>query len=137
LNERLLAYLTDVDHRDHSALVAVKPNDGRVIAVARYVRRSDLVGTADIAVTVVDEWQGRGLGREMLSVLIGRATQAGFERLSASVVATNRPMLGLLSSHGFLTMGIDTRAGVVDLELGLAAAALVRGGGAPVAGVRP
>jgi len=121
LNDRLLAYLTEVDHRDHSALIASETDDDRVIAVARYVRRCDLAATAEIAVTVVDEWQGRGVGREMLSLLIEQATHRRFECLTASVLATNRPMLGLLRSHGFLAVGIDSRAGVVDLELGLAA----------------
>jgi RimJ/RimL family protein N-acetyltransferase len=116
LTDHVLAYLTEVDHRDHSALIAFEPNRGRVIAVARYARRADLEATADIAVTVVDEWQGRGVGREMLSLLIARATHAGFECLSASVLATNRPMLGLLAWHGFLTARVEM--GVVELELG-------------------
>jgi RimJ/RimL family protein N-acetyltransferase len=119
LNDRLLAYLTEVDHRDHSALIAFEPDDGRVIAVARYVRRGDLEASADIAVIVVDEWQGRGVGRELLSLLIERATHSGFECLSASVLATNRPMLGLLRSHGFLVTCVDASLGVVDLELGV------------------
>jgi GNAT superfamily N-acetyltransferase len=121
LNDRVLTYLTEVDHRHHSALVALEPHDARVIAVARYVRRADLAGSADIAVTVVDEWQGRGVGRALLSLLVERATQAGFQRLTASVLATNRPMLGLLCSHGFVTTCVDNRVGVVDLELGLGA----------------
>jgi RimJ/RimL family protein N-acetyltransferase len=126
LNDRVLTYLTEVDHRNHSALIALEPHERRVIAVARYVRHPDAAGSAEIAVTVVDEWQGRGVGRVMLSLLIERATHAGFESLSASVLATNRPMLVLLRSHGFLTTCVDACGGVVELERGLATTGMGR-----------
>ena len=59
-----LRYLTEVDGRDHVALVAEYPVDPirRLIAVARFVRLHDDPEAAEIAVTVADEWQGRGLG---------------------------------------------------------------------------
>ena len=59
-----LRYLTEVDGRDHVALVAENPcaPTRRLVAVARFVRNNEEPDTAEIAVTVGDSFQGRGLG---------------------------------------------------------------------------
>jgi len=67
-----LRYLTEIDHRDHEALGALDATDGRGVGVARYVRSAEDPSAAEIAVTVVDEWQGRGLGRELVGQLAER-----------------------------------------------------------------
>jgi len=55
-----LRYFTDVDHHDHEALGALNHADGRGVGIARYVRDADDPQAAEIAVTVIDDWQGRG-----------------------------------------------------------------------------
>ena len=40
LSESQLRYLTDVDHRDHEALIAIAPESDDAVAVARFVRTS-------------------------------------------------------------------------------------------------
>src|SRR5919204_4159967 len=59
LGERDVKYLTEVDHHDHEAIVA-HTLDGEALGVARYVRTEG--DTAEAAVSVADEWQGRGVG---------------------------------------------------------------------------
>ena len=61
-----LRYFTDVDHHDHEALGALDHTDGRGVGIARYVRDADDPQAAEIAVTIVDDWQGRGLATELL-----------------------------------------------------------------------
>jgi RimJ/RimL family protein N-acetyltransferase len=78
-----LRYLTDIDHHDHEALGAVDHADGRGVGVARYVRSADDPQAADIPVTVVDEWQGRGLGTELVARLSDRARAEGIRRFTA------------------------------------------------------
>jgi hypothetical protein len=51
-------------------------------------------------VTVVDAWQGRGLGSALLARLSERALEAGIEYFTAEVLAENRTMLALLPSLG-------------------------------------
>src|SRR3954464_6303165 len=51
-----LRYLTDVDHHNHEALVAVRRFGGRGIAVARFIRDPRDRDAAELAVTVADEW---------------------------------------------------------------------------------
>jgi RimJ/RimL family protein N-acetyltransferase len=91
-----LRYLTDVDHHDHEALGALNHADGRGVGVARYVRDTDDPHAAEIAVTIVDDWQGRGLGTELLTRLSGRARAAGICRFTALVAEDNVAMAGLL-----------------------------------------
>jgi RimJ/RimL family protein N-acetyltransferase len=91
-----LRYFTDVDHHDHEALGALDHAGGRGVGVARYVRDADDPYAAEIAVTVVDDWQGRGLGAELLAQLSGRARAEGIRRFTALVSADNPAMTALL-----------------------------------------
>ena len=75
-----LRYFTDIDHYDHEALGAVDRANGRGVGVARYVRSAQDARSAEIAVTVVDEWQGRGLGTELLAQLSERARDEDIRR---------------------------------------------------------
>jgi GNAT superfamily N-acetyltransferase len=61
LTESELAYLTELDHTGHEALVAVAET-GEIVGVARYVRDPEDRERAEAAVTVLDDWQGRGVG---------------------------------------------------------------------------
>jgi RimJ/RimL family protein N-acetyltransferase len=91
-----LRYFTDVDHHDHEALGALDHGDGRGVGIARYVRDAEDPQAAEIAVTIVDDWQGRGLGTELLAQLSDRARQEGIRRFTALVAADNAAMASLL-----------------------------------------
>jgi EmrB/QacA subfamily drug resistance transporter len=110
-------YFTDVDHRNHEALGAVSRSDGRGVGVARYVRDSDDRQAAELAVTVVDDWQGRGLGAELLAQLSDRARQEGIRRFTALAAADNAAVAGLLRSMGAELVGYGP--GTVDYEISL------------------
>ena len=95
----LVEYLTNVDHRDHEALVALD-DDGAIVAEARYIRSPDLPADAELAVTVVDDWQSDGLGTALVTRLIERARNAGIDRLTGDVLWENRRMIALLHDFG-------------------------------------
>ena len=116
-----LRYFTDIDHHDHEALGALDYTDGRGVGVARYVRDAQDPQAAEVAVTIVDDWQGRGLGTELLARLSDRARQAGIRRFTGLVAEDNKAMAGLL---GNLSAEIVGRApGTVEYEIALAPAA--------------
>ena len=94
-----LRYLTCIDHHNHEALGALSP-DGRGIGVARYIRDSEDPSRAEVAVTVVDEWHGRGLGTKLLELLSDRARAEGVERFTATVASDNMASSRLLRSAG-------------------------------------
>ena len=95
-----LRYLTDVDHHDHEALAALDRHGGHGVGIARYVRDADDPQAAEIAVTIVDDWQGRGLGTELLARLSDRARQEGICRITALTAADNVAVAALLRNAG-------------------------------------
>jgi GNAT superfamily N-acetyltransferase len=113
-----LRYLTEVDHHAHEALVAIEPGTGQGLGVARFIRSPEDAAVAEVAVTVVDDWQGRGLGTALLHELAARARAEGVERFSALVLAENEPMLAILRAGGDVHV---TRRdhGVVELVMDL------------------
>jgi len=95
-----LHYLADVDHHDHEALGALDRAGGHGVGIARYIRDADDPQAAEIAVTIVDDWQGRGLGTELLAQLSDRARQEGIRRFTALTDAENVAVGALLRNTG-------------------------------------
>lgn len=102
LTSRQLDYLTQVDHRDHEALVAIDPESGRLVGVARYARTAP--GEAEPAVVVADDWQGRGIASKLLDRLVERALDEGVERFVAPVLASNAQAIHVLRRLGDTTV---------------------------------
>ena len=88
-----LVWLAAVDHDSRDALVALDGDE--IVAVARYDSRPG-GSTAEIAVTVEDAWQHRGIGGRLTKRLAGRAADHGIESFVATMLPDNRPALGLL-----------------------------------------
>jgi RimJ/RimL family protein N-acetyltransferase len=112
-----LRFYADVDHHDHEALVALDPASGRGAGVARYVRDADDPLAAEIALTIADDWQGRGLGTELLARLSHRARQEGICRFTGVVSSGNVPMGMLMRSVG--AVETDRSFGTVEYEITL------------------
>lgn len=119
LSSRNLTYLTALDHERHEALVAIDRHTHDGVAVARYVRTGDTPPTAEIAVTVNDVWQGRGVGTALLRELAVRARAYGIVRFSGLILVENTPMLKLMLSLGEVisrTVDADTVELVVQID---------------------
>ena len=112
-----LSYFTDLDHHDHEALGALDNGDGRGVGIARFVRKADDPHAADVAVTIVDDWQGRGLGSELLARLSDRARQEGILRFTALVAAENAAVAVLLSKACASLVHRDSRS--LEYEIAL------------------
>jgi protein lysine acetyltransferase len=85
-----LRYLTEVDGRDHIALVAVDDEEPeRLVGVARCVRSKEDAATAEMAIVVDDAWQGYGVGRILAEALARAAAAVGVRRFSAVILADN------------------------------------------------
>jgi len=112
-----LRYFTDVDHHDHEALGALDHTGGRGVGIARYVRDTTDPQSAEIAVTVVDDWQGRGLGTELLAQLSGRARAEGIHRFTALASADNKVVAALLRSASADV--VHREHGTVEYEIAL------------------
>ena len=114
-----LRYFTDVDHHDHEALVAVHRLDSRGLGVARYIRHRNDPRAADVAVTVIDEWHGRGLGTRLVTRLMERARCEGVSSFTAVVASDNSRARRLLRAVGPAPMLLGYDDGVAEYEVDL------------------
>jgi acetyl coenzyme A synthetase (ADP forming)-like protein len=117
-----LERLTAVDYNERMALVAVLGDD--ILAVARY-DRLNVPTDAEVAFTVQDDQQGRGLATVMLEHLAGIARQQGISRFVASTLPQNRKMLDVFRYAGF-EVDRQFAEGIVDLTFPIAATELSR-----------
>jgi nucleotide-binding universal stress UspA family protein/RimJ/RimL family protein N-acetyltransferase len=115
LSGRELDYLTQVDHRDHEALVAFDAETRTGIGVARFVRTAP--GVAEPAVVVVDDWQGRGVGTQLVRALAARALEEGVTRFEAPVLANNPEALRMFEQLGETTARRTGREVQLSIEL--------------------
>ncbi|HEV3103473.1 MAG TPA: GNAT family N-acetyltransferase [Candidatus Dormibacteraeota bacterium] len=120
LPDALAHRLAVVDYNDRFALVATTHKPGakeRIVGVARYDR---VVGTdvAETAVAVVDEFQRRGMGSALLTILTKVALQHGIKTFTLIVLPENQQMLGLLRRMGWIHHAKLT-GGVYDISFDL------------------
>jgi RimJ/RimL family protein N-acetyltransferase len=117
--EREIAFFVNVDFTSHVALVAVVKHDHggeKIVGGGRYVMLQP--GRAEAAFTVVDQFQGRGLGTVLLRHLAAVAGEAGIHELVAEVLPDNTPMLEVFEHSGF-PMTSRREHGVVHVALRL------------------
>jgi RimJ/RimL family protein N-acetyltransferase len=115
-----LRYLTEVDGRDHVALVAVeREHPSHIVAVGRFVRDAAHPDTAEFAIVVGDPYQRQGLGRALGRTLAAEAHARGIHRFTATVLAENDGVQKLIASIGehleYVSNGDGSRDIVADL----------------------
>ena len=107
---------TNVDHSDRVAFVAVYRD--QILGVGRFDRLDDK-RLAEVAFTVRDDHQGRGIGAVLLEHLAAAARELGVERFVAEVLPTNQKMLGTFEAAGY-TPRRSYEDGFIELEFGVA-----------------
>ena len=106
LSPQLLDRFTQVDFPQEMAFIATVQTEGaeEEIGVARYAP-GNAEGTAEFAVVVGDDWQGLGIGRELMRHLLVVAEDAGFERIEGAVLKANSHMIHFCKELGFTVSG--------------------------------
>ncbi len=101
LTSSLLEFLMKVDDDDHFALVATTEEGDApaVVGVSRFARLDD-PEAAEAAVTVIDEYQGRGAGAFLLDAIVLAARQRGVRRFEGLVLADNSASKAILAHAG-------------------------------------
>jgi protein lysine acetyltransferase len=97
----LMDYLAEVDYVDHFVWV-MTDHDGNPVADARFVRDDHDPEVAEIAFTVADAYQGRGIGSFLIAALSVAARVAGVERFSGRMLADNVAMRTIMDHYGAL-----------------------------------
>ena len=103
LTDAELHQFCDIDYlRDMAFVATVDDDDGsRIVGVARYAEGEPGAGS-EIAVTVADNWQNKGLGSALLRHLIQYASELGITRLYSIDAAENGHMRELARDFGFV-----------------------------------
>jgi len=94
-----------VDYTRNMVILAVvedkgEPEQETVVGVGQYSLNPDM-HTAEVALVVRDDFQGKGVGSELLHRLTYLAKRQGLLGFSAEVLVTNRPMMALFEGMGF------------------------------------
>jgi GNAT superfamily N-acetyltransferase len=121
LSPATLRYLTCVDGRNHVALVALTHGPGsnveRGLGIARFIRTADDPKVAEVAITVIDDAQRKGLGL-ILGVALGRAAlERGITRFRGEVLTDNQPVRQLLDEVGATIRHAEGGAVVFEVDL--------------------
>ncbi|MCW2530109.1 MAG: GCN5-related N-acetyltransferase [Pseudonocardiales bacterium] len=104
LSENLLVTLVDhVDGIHHIALGAFIGDEP--VAIGRLVRSDDHAGSAELAVSVRDEWHGRGVATLLTAELLGLAPEV--RQITALVAAENRASFALMEKLGAVSLSCD------------------------------
>lgn len=99
LTPAMLHYLTVVDGVDHVAFVALSEDD-ELVGVGRWVRDRVEPEAAEVALTIADGWQRRGLGRLLLDELVDAAGARSVSRFVAHTLRNNAGIRRLLHAYG-------------------------------------
>jgi RimJ/RimL family protein N-acetyltransferase len=112
------AFFLNVSFTDHVALVATVQQSGRaeIVGGARYVVAEP--GIAEVAFTVIDEFQGKGVGSALMRHLVSLARRASLKQLIADVLPENTAMINILRKSGLPTT-ISRAKGVIHVRLDL------------------
>jgi acetyltransferase len=103
LTPMMLARFTQIDYDREMALVAVIKEhtaEARILGVARYVSNPDKQ-SCEFALTVADEWQKKGIGRQLMHRLMAVARDRGIEIMEGEILSNNSKMLRLCERLGF------------------------------------
>ncbi len=103
LTQAMLVRFTQIDYDREMALVAVREDeDGHEVqvAVARYTVDPDQDG-CEFALTVADDWQGRGVGSRLMQELMEVARSRSLSVIHGEVLADNHSMMSLMQRLDF------------------------------------
>ena len=95
-----LTYLCDIDQETHFAIGAILEGGGGA-GIARFIRLPFQLGepvTAEAAIAVADELQGKGLGKLLLLRLCAAAAERDIEQFRCELLADNHSMQALIAA---------------------------------------
>lgn len=98
--QALMDYLFQVDYVNHFVWVVVDAEEGNIVADVRFVREQPGLPVAEIAFTVGDDYQGRGIGLFLMGALVVAAHVGGIEKFTARVLSDNPAMRTILDRFG-------------------------------------
>lgn len=117
LSNQELQYLTNIDNKNHLAVCAyIKQNDKEIgVGVARYIRLLKNSNKAEIAITIVDEYQKIGIGKILIEEIIKHAKENKISTFEANAFYFNNTILGIINNYNYKIT--STEEGVLKIEI--------------------
>lgn len=112
-----IARFTAANSEDHVAIGALcmQGHQSDPVGIARFIRLADRESAAEFAITIVDRYQGRGIGSTLLGVLAKFGRRVGLSEFIGLVHVDNELMLRMLEQLG----GHQTAVGRDEVEVSL------------------
>lgn len=100
-SEKELEYLTNIDGLIHFAIGAIVKQNGvnKGIGIARFVRLKDTPECVEIAITVIDHYQNKGVGSILYSHLKAAAKERGYKKILGHIRMNNYRMIKILKKE--------------------------------------
>jgi ribosomal protein S18 acetylase RimI-like enzyme len=115
LSSAAIASYVDALDFAREAVLAVEARAGAVVAMAQVIPLNS-EGDAEVAISVLPQFQGQGLGQRLMQAATAHAGDSGVRRLVAQVSASNRPMLAVCRRAGMrLQRDATDVVGVLEL----------------------
>ncbi len=124
LTEEMLTYLTEVDQKNHVALVATMTSPDlkteRGVGIGRLIRLAENSQVAEAAITVTDAMQRQGVGSALAVELARAARFMGIHLIRAEVFEGNEAMRAILEAAGATRVESRTGSGTLSYDIALA-----------------
>jgi RimJ/RimL family protein N-acetyltransferase len=119
LSDAQVRSLTELDYHDHMAWLALDPSQHNqpVLGEARYIRVARAPEVAEVAVTVVDAWQGRGVGTLLFRMVCKWATAHGVRTFRAYALETNDSMIRIFKDIGARVVRHEEGVAALDIPV--------------------
>jgi acetyltransferase len=115
LEPRTLKRLVEIDYQSHFALAAIvfEEEAEAMIGICRYMAK-EKPGLAELAVVLRDDWQGRGLGRVMVTRVVDIARSKGISSMEIHLDHRNEGMKRIFTSLGYPVQYESSILGLAD-----------------------
>ena len=118
ISPELMSKLIELDYSSAMAFVAIDESNDHTLGVVRF-HVDAACETAEFAIVVRSDLKGRGLGWEMMQLIIEYARSEGLKRLHGQILQENTVMLKMCSELGFETETDAKDPGLRDVTLAL------------------
>jgi RimJ/RimL family protein N-acetyltransferase len=119
LSDVQLKFFTEVDGIQHVAwgILDESGEESIPVGVGRFVKFKEEQNVAEVAISIIDSYQRKGLGRILFATLNLIAGQMGLEKFRTYVLRENRYVLNALKKYGVLNQENEGPVTRVDIKV--------------------
>ena len=118
LSRSLIEYFTHIDYARAMAFIALDRTAGELLAVVR-LHNNAANDAGEYAIVVRSDYKGRGLGWQLMQMMIAYGRARGLRHIEGKVLHENKAMLNMCRRLGFEISMDPDNASVSDVRLAL------------------